>query len=237
VIAVPFLQDIEPRDEPRTPVWAAFATVASQVERLVAVNVVWALQLAPGLLALAFPGMPAGLRIAMLLYSAVAVAPATAVLYGVAAHACRHQHVDPGLVVQLARELTLPGLKILGPLAGSFGILLWTMVAASSVGLDPLNAPLTLAVLLWSLCAIMWGPTIAGGHFHGIRGVVRASAHLVWSHPGQMLWTWVMSVVAAVIGAVSIGGLVLIVPIFIAILHTHRYQAHTAELPHEVKTP
>lgn len=233
---MPFLHDIEPRDEPRSPVWAAFATVASQVERLVAVNVVWALQLAPGLLALAFPELPGAVRVAMLLYSAVVVAPATAVLYGVAAHACRHQHVDTGLVVQLARELTLPGLKILGPLFGTFGILLWSMVAASSVGLDALNAPLTLAVLLWSLCATMWGPTIAAGDVHGLRPVVRASSQLVWRHPGHMLWTWAMSAAAAVIGAVSIGGLVLIVPMFIAILHTHRHQAHPAGLPHEVTT-
>ena len=101
---MPFLDDTGPRDEARGPVWAAFATVASQVERLVAANVVWAVQLAPGLVALGFPGLPGWLRVVLVLYSASVLPPATAVLYGLAAEACEGQHIDMGLARELLRS-------------------------------------------------------------------------------------------------------------------------------------
>ncbi len=222
---MPFLDDTGPRDERRGPVWASFATVASQVERLVAANVVWALQLAPGGLALAFPGLPAWLRIVLGLYSATTLPPATAVLFGMAAEACRGQHVDAGLAMELFRELAAPSLRTLAPLYGTFGVLVWAAVLASSQGLAPLVAVLTLAVLLWSVCATYWGPVFAAQPELGFTALARTSAQLAWRRPDQTLGTWILVFAALLIGVVSIGGVVLIVPTFVTILQTHRYLA------------
>ena len=77
---MPFLGDIDSRDEARGPIWGPFATIRDNVERLVALNLGWSVQLLPGVFALAFPQLPFGRRVAMGLYSATAAIPATAML-------------------------------------------------------------------------------------------------------------------------------------------------------------
>src|SRR5215203_1274516 len=96
---MPFVSDIESRDEARGPIWGPFATIRDAVERLVALNIAWSLQLMPGLLAVAFPSLPVWLRIAFGVYSATVAVPATAVLYALALAATRGEHVS----VELAR--------------------------------------------------------------------------------------------------------------------------------------
>ncbi|GAB3415201.1 hypothetical protein [Flindersiella endophytica] len=220
---MPFLDDTGPRDEPRGPVWAAFATVASQVERLVAANVVWAVQLAPGLVALGFPELPGWLRIVLALYSATVLPPATAVLYGLAAEACEGQHVDAGLARELLRSYVRRSLLVLAPLYGTFGVLVWLLVLAMAAGVPALVTALTAAALLWSVVATYFGPLFADRPSLSALGLARASVRLVWRRPEQALVTWLVVVLAALAGVVSVGGLVLIVPMLIAILQTHRY--------------
>jgi hypothetical protein len=234
MITMPFLHDIDPRDEQRSPAWAAFATIGGQVERMVAVNVGWALQLAPGGVALAFPEIPAWLRVPLILYSATVLGPATAVLFGVARYACRGQHVDVQLVKDLARQFVVPSLRTLAPLYGTFGVLIWALVATGPVGLAFLQTPLTLTLLLWSVCATYWGPLLITGTSATVRSVAVTSVRLTWRYPGQTLWTWVLTGAALVLGVVSIGGLVLVVPIFIAVLQTHRHIAVTTPTAAEV---
>jgi hypothetical protein len=224
---MPFLDDTGPRDEARGPVWAAFATVASQVERLVAANVVWAVQLAPGLVALGFPGLPGWLRVVLVLYSASVLPPATAVLYGLAAEACEGQHIDMGLARELLRSYVRRSLLVLAPLYGTLGVLVWLLVLAWAVGMPALVSVLTAAVLLWSVVAGYVGPLFVDRPTLSALGLARASARLVWRRPEQALGTWLVVVLAALVGVVSIGGLVLIVPMLIAILQTHRYRRST----------
>ena len=61
--AMPFVADIETRDEARGPIWGPFAVIRDNVERLVALNLGWSVQLLPGVLALAFPQLPLWLRL------------------------------------------------------------------------------------------------------------------------------------------------------------------------------
>jgi uncharacterized membrane protein len=220
---MPFLDDTGPRDEPRGPVWAAFATVASQVERLVAANVVWAVQLAPGLVALGFPELPGWLRIVLALWSATVLPPATAVLYGLAAEACEGQHVDAELARELFRSSARRSLLVLAPLYGTFGVLVWLLVLAMAAGVPLLVTVLTAVALLWSVCATYFGPLFVDWHSLSAWGLAREAVRLVWRRPEQALVTWLVVALAALVGVVSIGGLVLIVPMLIAILHTHRY--------------
>jgi hypothetical protein len=221
---MPFLDDTGPRDERRGPIWGSFATVASQVERMVAANVVWALQVAPGAFALAFPQLPWWLRIVLGLYSATVLPPVTAMLFGLAADACRGQHVDVGLAWEIVKERAADSVRILAPLYGTFGVLVWAAFFAQASSLAPLVVVLTAAILVWSVCATYWGPLFAARPDLGLLGLARESVRLAWRRPEQTLATWLIVAVSWVIGAISIGGLVLIVPMFVAILQTHRYQ-------------
>jgi hypothetical protein len=221
---MPFLDDTGPRDERRGPIWGSFATVASQVERMVAANVAWALQVAPGALALAFPQLPGWLRIVFGLYSATVLPPVTAMLFGLAAEACRGQHIDAALAWEIVKERAAHSLRTLAPLYGTFGVLVWAAFFAQASSLAPLVVVLTAAILVWSVCATYWGPLFAARPELGLAGLARESVRLAWRRPEQTLATWLMVGVSWVIGAISIGGLVLIVPMFVAILQTHRYQ-------------
>lgn len=67
---MPFLEDISPQHETqRGPLWEAFAVLHDQIERMVALNIVWALQTLPSMVGLAFPTLPLGLRVALVAYS------------------------------------------------------------------------------------------------------------------------------------------------------------------------
>lgn len=214
---MPFLDDTGPRDEPRGPIWSAFATVGGQVERLVAANLAWALQLAPGLVALGFPALPWWLRIVLGLYSATVLPPATAVLYGLAAEACSGQHVDAGLARELLGAYWKRSLLVLAPLYGTFGVLVWLAVAA---GVPFVVTALTAVLLLWSVCATYVGPLFVARPELPAFALAREAVRLVWRRPERALGTWLVVGLAAVIGVVSIGGLVLIVPMLVAILQT-----------------
>lgn len=218
---MPFLEDIGPRDERRGPVWSAFATIGGQVERIVAVNVVWSLVLVPALVALAFPELSWWLRLLLGLCSATALPPATIVLYGVASHASRGQHVDAGLVTELLRDQWMRGLRCLGPLYGTFGVLVWCVVLAILQGIAPLVTMVVLVTLLWSVCAVNWGPLVVAEPSMSTMDVLRESIRLAWRSPERTLATWLMTCLAVLVGTVSIGGLVLIVPILIAIVQVH----------------
>jgi hypothetical protein len=228
---MPFLDDTGPRDERRGPIWAAFATISSQVERMVAANVGWALQLVPGLLALPFSELPGWLRIVFALYSATALPPATAVLFGIAAEACRGQHVDLGLAGELLREYAGRSVRTLAPLYGTFGVLLWAAVLSDARDLGPVVAVLTLLTLLWSVCATYWGPLFVAKPELSPVALARESVRLTRRRPEGTLATWAVVGVSWIVGAVSIGGLVLIVPMFVATLQTHRYRESAGLTP------
>jgi len=227
---MPFLEDIGPRDERRGPIWASFATVGGQVERMVFANLAWAVQVMPLGAALAFTGLPWWLRIVLGLYSATVLPAATAVLFGLAAEACRGQHIDAGLAVELLRAYAARSVQCLAPLYGTFGVLIWAVVLAHARGLSLPVAGLTLVILVWSVCATYWGPMFAEDPSRSVVVLARESIRLTLRRPEQTLASWAMVAVSWVMGAVSIGGLVLIVPMFVAVLQTHRYQ-HESALP------
>jgi uncharacterized membrane protein YesL len=81
----------------------------------------------------------------------------------------------------------------------------------------------TLACLLWYLCATYWGPILVVHPDADVAAVVRGSILLLWRYPAETFVTGLVAAVALVVGMVSIGGLVLIVPVVIALLHTQRY--------------
>jgi hypothetical protein len=218
---MPFLADIGPRDERRGPFWASFATLGDQLERLIVANICYTATLAPGLLALAFPELPVVLRVVLGLASATALPPATAVLYGLADVACRGQHIDVALAADLLKGYGVRSLRTLASLFGTLGVLVWAAILSSG----PVQTVVTLALMLWSVCAVHWGPMfVAEPGMTGLQ-LARACALMAWRRPEQAFVGWLLGGLSLVVGAVSIGGLVLIVPVLLAVQQTHRYRS------------
>src|SRR3954462_12740490 len=156
---MPFIVDIETRDAPRGPIWGPFAVIRDNVELLLILNLGWSLQLMPGVLALAFPPLPLWLRLAMGIYSATALIPATGVLYAMTLAVVRGEHVSLDLAMVSLRDLALPSFRTLAPLYGVFGVLIWLAIIVGPA-MPLLTTLTTLACLLWYLCATYWGPIL-----------------------------------------------------------------------------
>ena len=219
---MPFVADIETRDESRGPIWGPFAVVRDNVELLLVLNLGWSLQLLPGVLALAFPQLPLWLRLTMGIYSATALIPATGVLYALTLAATRGEQLSMDLAIQSLRDLALPSFRTLAPLYGMFGVLIWLAIIVGPA-MPVMSTLATLACLLWYLCATFWGPMLAVHPDAAVASLVRDSLLLVWRYPAETFVTALVAAVALVVGMVSIGGLMLIVPVVIALLHTQRY--------------
>ena len=156
------------------------------------------------------------------LYSATAVIPATGVLYALTLAATRGEQVSRELAILSWRELALPSFRMLTPLYGVFGLLIWLAIMVGPT-MPVVTTLATLACLLWYLCATYWGPMLAVDPGADVVSVARGSLRLVWRYPAETFVTGLVAAVALVVGMVSIGGLVLIVPVVIALLHTQRY--------------
>jgi hypothetical protein len=219
---MPFVGDIETRDESRGPIRGPFAVVRDNVELLLILNLGWSIQLLPGVLALAFPQLPLWLRLTMGIYSATALIPGTGVLYALTLAATRGEQVSMDLAIQSLRDLALPSFRTLAPVYGVFGLLIWLAIIVGPA-MPVMTTLATLACLLWYLCATFWGPMIAVHPDAAVASVVRDSLLLVWRYPAETFVTALVAAVALVVGMVSIGGLMLIVPVVIALLHTQRY--------------
>jgi hypothetical protein len=219
---MPFVADTETRDDSRGPIWGPFTVIRDNVELLLVLNLGWSMQLLPGVLALAFPQLPLWLRLTMGVYSATAIIPATGVLYALTLAATRGEQVSVELALLSLRDLALPSVKMLTPLYGVFGVLIWLAILVGPA-MPALTTLATLACLLWYLCATYWGPILIIHPNADVASVVRGSILLVWRYPAETFGTGLVAAVALVVGMVSIGGLVLIVPVVIALLHTQRY--------------
>ncbi len=204
---MPFLDDTGVRhEEHRGPSWGAFATLADQVERLVAVNVGWSVQLV-----LAF-------------YSATALAFVTGPLFGLVARASQQEYVNRPLAEQMLAELAIPGARTLAPLYGTLGLLFVGTQVAASAGLLLVDVVLRLVLLLLLLLATYWGPLLADQPNRSMGMIAKESARLVLRNPLLTLLTWGVSLLALLLGVISIGGLFLVVPVLMALLQTQLYQ-------------
>jgi hypothetical protein len=212
--------------EAHGPLWGTFATLRDQLERLIALNIVWSVQLLPGLGGMAFPELPGWLRALLLAYSAVALAPATGALYGLAGLAAQGELITLERAGRMLRALALPSFRVLTPLYGSLGLLCWANAAVSmwragAANLLVLEVGLRLALLLALICAIYWGPLFAMDPDRAPAAIARRSVALVWRYPVQALLAGGAGLLALLIGAISVGGLFLIVPVVVALVQTH----------------
>jgi hypothetical protein len=207
-------------DVQRGPLWGAFATLFDQIERFIALNIAWSAQFIPLLLTAIFPDWPPVIRLVLVVYSAAALAAGLGVLYGVVNAAVDGEPITVDLVREMWRTMALPGLLTLAPLYGSFGVLL----GLSSSGIFVIEVLARLLILLLFVCGMYWGVMLAEQPQQSAITVLRRSVTLVWQKPGRSLLLAGMVALALFLGAISIGGLFLIVPVLVALLQTHLYR-------------
>jgi hypothetical protein len=227
---MPFFDDTGIKEEiERGPFWSAFATFGSQLERMVALNIGWALQFAPAVFAILLVNVPDLVRMLLLLYTAAAIPPATAVLYGLMGRATQGEYIDLGLTYELLRKLLIPSYRTLAPLLGFLGFVIWSINLANVAGLFIVSVLLQVGFFFLLISANYWGPLLVRFPALSAPAVLWRSRRLVWHYPGRTLLVSGAVFLAVVLGAISIGGLVLAVPVIITLLQTQMYSALTAK--------
>jgi hypothetical protein len=222
---MPFFDDSGVRvEEQRGPLFGAFATLFDQIERMVALNVAWAMQLVPLLAALAYQGLPVWVRVPLILYSVVALGPATGALFGAMARACEGELLRLDVVRESLRQAVRPSLTTLVPLYSTFVWLTLLAMWAASRQVLAVNVLAQLALMLLGVCAVYWGPLVAARPDKSALAVLRESVRLAWRAPLLTVFTGVAVLLAFVIGAISIGGMFLVVPVLVALMETQQYR-------------
>ncbi len=232
---MPFFDDSGIRTEiDRGPLWSAFSTFASQLERMIVLNLGWSVQLLPAIIGLAFFQLPDALRLLLILYTLAALPPATAALYGITAEVAQDEHAGMDLARDALRRLALPGWKTLTPLYGSLGLLAWAAQQASGILL--LSALLQLALLIELVSAHYWGPLLVQEPQRSALALLRESLLLLWRFPVQTALLSGAVGLALLLGAISVGGLFLAVPVIIALLQNYMFQTITRQETHGTVT-
>lgn len=224
---MPFFDDSGPRpEEERNPVWRAFALLGDQLERLVLLNIVWALQLVPLIVSWAFPQIPAALRLVLTLYTVFALIPATGMLFGVLHETSNGVPLDFDLLRATLKEQFTPSLVKLLPLWSLFGWLAIGASAASARGWLLFDALARLLILLLAVVALYWGPLMIAEPERSAVGILRQSVHLFLRKPAPTLVTGIVCLAAALLGTVSVAGLFLIVPVAVGLMQIQLLRAH-----------
>jgi hypothetical protein len=225
---MPFFDDSGIRlEEHRGLLWRTIALFGDQIERMVAANLGWSLHLLPAVIAFAFPGLPLALRILFIGYSSIAIIPATAVLYGLAAAACEGEQLDLHLAREMWDRLARPAFHSLLPLYSMPG-LLWGAATLMAPPL-PVEVLLRLVLLVGVVLAGYWGPALVDRPQASALELLFVSLRLFWRHPGRTLLLVLLVALLALLATISIGGLFLAAPVLIALLQVQQFkQIHAA---------
>jgi hypothetical protein len=222
---MPFLDDSGPRpEEERSPIRRSFALIKDQIERLIVINLLWALQCAPLLVAWAV-SMPDWLRVLLTLYSVIALIPATGLLFTLTGQLSQGIPLDREEVQETLRQTWKASLLKLLPLYSMFAWLGWGVYAS---GLQGWLLPDTLArllILLLLVVSLYWGGLFVQREELGFTGILRESLLLFWRWPGRTLLAGLVSLLALLLGVVSIAGFFLIVPVLLALFQIQLYHS------------
>ena len=223
---MPFLDDSGPRPEEEcTPLWRSFALLGDQLERLVLLNIVWALQLIPLIVSWAFPQIHVAIRLALTLYTAFALIPTTGMLFGVLHETSDGVPLDFDLIRTTFKAQFIPSLVKLLPLWSLFGWLALAATASAARQLLLLDALARLLILLLAVVALYWGPLMIAEPDLPAVGIFRQSIRLFWRKPAPTLVTGIVCLAAALLGTVSVAGLFLIVSVLIALIQIQLYRS------------
>lgn len=221
---MPFFDDSGPRvEEERTPLERSFALVRDQLERIVALNLLWAAQGFPLLVAWAFP-MPEIVRVLLTFYSAFALPPATAIMFAVLREVSEGWPVDRALLTACFHRQLRPGLFKLMPLYSLFFWLAGLAVLAETQGWLVVDVLARLLLLLTLMISLYWGPLLAAYPEWSLRRLGLCAAQLFWLQPGQTLILGAVCLLAILLGIISIAGIVLIIPVLVMLFQIEFYR-------------
>lgn len=220
---MPFLNDIGADDEVlRRPIWGVFALVKDNLERVLLANVGWSLQMLPAIAAFGFPELPTIIRVLLILYSATALAPATAILYAWMARVSQGEMLRLEMLKESFRELALPSLLRMAPLFGVLGLGYLAILLLGFAHILLLDTLARFAFLVLLTCALYWGPLFAEYPDRSPLFLLRQSLLLVWKYPGPTVLTGLVVLLVAAFGVLTVVSLFVIVPAVIALLQTRR---------------
>lgn len=229
---MPFLDNPSgPDDAPSGLLLGPINALREQPERLVALNIAWALVLAPGLAGLVIPGLPVGMRVGLMMLSSVLFPPATATLFALCRAVDQGELLDLPLARQALQRTAAGSYRCLAPLYGLLTALL-LLCLVSAQGGSALAAVPQLALLLTLTCATYWGPLIAEDPSLSPGRVLAVSAWLLWERPGRTLAACAVQAVILAIAAVSVGGLVLIGAMLAGLVQTRLRQETAVVVGH-----
>jgi len=234
---MPFFDDSGPRPEQeRSPIWRSFALIKDQLERLILINFLWALQIIPLFVGLAFDQIPLWGKVVLSLYSAAMLPPATATLFAVVADLSSEVPLDREMVWNHFKVQVKPGfLKLLPLLSLFYWVALLSSVASAQNWLivDTLARLVFLLLLVFSL---YWGPLLVHEPKLQAWNILYRSARRFWKRPGQTLLIGLACLLALVLGVISIAGFMLIVPALIALFQVQLYRSGKADWNSDLQT-
>jgi hypothetical protein len=221
---MPFFEDTGVRtEEQRGPLLSAFSVLLDQIERMIVLNLVWAAQFVPVLLAYIL-SLPWAVRLILLACNGFLYFPLTGMLYTAIGRACDGELLRVDTVIEALRESTRRSALVLAPLLVIFPGLVLVAIWAASVKILLLDVLVRLAILLLGVCSLYWGPLFAALTGASAVVILRRSVVLVWKFPLLTFLTGCAVVLSMIIGTFSVGGLFLIVPVLIALLETQLYR-------------
>ncbi len=223
---MPFFDDSGPRpEEEHSPLWRSFALVKDQLERLILLNLIWAAQGLPLLLAFAVEQIATPLRFVLVLYTALALPPATATLFAALADLSAGATLDGEMLWQHLRAQFRPAFLKLLPL---FSLFYWLALLAglsAARGWLLVDVLARLGFLLLLVLAMTWGPLLVYRPELSAWGIFRQSLRHFWRFPAPTLGMGLASLLALLLGLVSVAGWLLIVPVLIALFQVQLYLA------------
>lgn len=212
------------REDHQGTLWSALAIFGSQLEHMVLLNVVWAVQLVPAMMAVFMTALPLPIRALMMVYTIVALPPATAVLYGLCAQTVDEETLELSHFKEQFKEIAWPGFCTLSPLLGSLGLVGWLAVQADSAGITLISVFLQCVLMIMLVTANYWGALLIAYPDRRAYDIFSMSVQLVWQYPMQSVFLGLMVLATSIIGIASAGGLFLAVPVMIVLFQTLVFQ-------------
>lgn len=197
----------------------------SQWKGMVLLNLFWANQAVPLLLALVFSTWPYGLRIGLSLYSVLALVPATAMLFAALYQVSDGAQLSLSLVKEsLIAQFTNAYLKLL-PL---YSLFFWLILAdrwAIDKSLFVEATLIRLVILILGILSLYWGPAMVDVPALSAIGLFIASYKLTWHRQGITLLAGLYSLAALALGLLTILGLLLVAPVIVVLIQLQLFRA------------
>jgi len=188
-------------------------------------NLAWVAQASPFFLALAFTTWPYALRIALSIYSVLALVLATATIFGTLNQVSDGTQLNRSLVWRsLKSQFTNAYLKLLPLYSLFFWLILvdrWTIGENLFIEATLIR----LVILILGILSLYWGPAMVDVPALSAIGLFIASYKLTWHRQGMTLLAGLYCLAALALGLLTILGLLLVAPVMVVLIQLQLFRA------------